>query len=268
MAAIKAPWDEFPELWGQAASKPMFDEVRKNQTLQAQQVYAQRAQLELEQEVKQQAIRDAIASVSKGKGFDEALPGIKDVMMQYGDLNSALKLDEHETNASRKGQLEDSSQLSSIREIAKYNPELAQQLWDTWGLSSKYGATDFSTFQKDPEIHGSLKDGLWTGSNGQVNILREPAPDKTHEPKFSPMQWQDAQGNYHEVNKNDEDAVRQAESLGWHRAVKPDPFAEFLKNGAGAGTAPAAQKPPPPPPIKGESYEAYKARVQNSTLGM
>lgn len=230
MPPIKAPWDEFPGLWNQPATDPMFENMRKQQAIQTQQAYARRSDFEIEQEIKQQAMRDAIAAATKGMNFEQALPTMKDAMMQYGDIKGALGVDAVEQSRSNKGQLEESRQLESIKAIAPYDPNMAQQMYQGWGLEDKFGPVDFSAFQKGKVHFGERGEIAVVNDDGSYKITRHARPEKDSEQKFKPMQYVDQEGNYHQVNNADPEAVAEAEAMGWHRPTQSDGFLSLQRD--------------------------------------
>lgn len=185
--AVKAPWDEFPDLWSKPASQDIFDildkaEARKRSEL-ANDVQARK----LEKEKRSQEAEDAIGNLvkeNKGQKLGELTPKMRDVYLKYGDLASALNLEKQASSESKAENDQKRAEearylqvLKDVQAIAEHSPTMAKSLYNSYGLSDKFGAfpEDFKT-KSSWDYNGSPSSGIWRvdKNSGDWEILKDP----------------------------------------------------------------------------------------------
>lgn len=185
--AVKAPWDEFPDLWTKPASQDIFDLLDKAETRKRSQLANDVQARKLEREQRSQDAEDAIGNIVKenrGQKFSELAPKMRDVYLDYGDLASALNLEKQATSESRaeteRQRAEEARYLSVLKDvqaIAKHSPTMAKSLYNSYGLANKFGEfpEDFKT-ESSWDYNGSPSSGIWRvdKNSGDWEILQGP----------------------------------------------------------------------------------------------
>ena len=174
---------------------------------------------------------DRIEKIQPKDFYDAELEQAKSEynQLQLDKLKQDMELDGPRSQAKqqelkRKQQLEN---MKTVEDMAKLDPELAQNMWDRYGLSTDFGP--FKPKGKDPKIIGAPSTGIARiGDDGKVEILQGPmARPKdpsagTKTPAFKLIQLENDAGDVIPVNGADEVAVRDAYAKGYHKAVKKE----------------------------------------------
>lgn len=223
--AVKAPWDEFPELWsGGDSSDAVYGRYQKGIYAQGQNLVNQLQEQRLIQAAQEQATQDAIRDAVGGKSFDESLPLIKDILAQSGDVDSILKVQQEEQEQSRRKQLEQSGALQTIMAIAKFNPEMARQYAQHTGYGHLIAGHDLSGLQERPRDISVGGDLVRPNAAGGYDVVYR-SPDRGNKPD-KPEYHFGARG---EILLKNPDGT-----LSTVREREPDPIAALLSDEGGA----------------------------------
>lgn len=182
--AVQAPWVANEELWNSSPTDSFFDAYRKSSYNEAQQLSNELTRTRLKKAAQEQAIQDSVAEKLKAQfengeevNYDELPVKMRDLYAQAGDIEKAAGYNEKINQTEKLQHTQDSAELKDLLALKKAGatPEMLHHFAEFYGLQDQVGSIDSLNFNEKPNLHGGLKEGIWTeGDDGGIKILREP----------------------------------------------------------------------------------------------